>query len=91
MPAQEQGLLLITSSNDDDEKIACSVVLPRNFRDRCPANSLEVLSEERSKEVEGICKEPWGYIRVQGPYKGVVGVDVEGYGDIWENKNDTRE
>ena len=43
LPAQEQGLLLITSLNDDDDKIACSVVLPRNFRDRCPANSLEVL------------------------------------------------
>ena len=43
LPAQEQGLLLITSLNDCDGKIACSVILPRNFRDRCPANSLRVL------------------------------------------------
>ena len=43
LPAQEQGLLSITSLNDCDGKIACSVVLPRNFQGRCPADSLKVL------------------------------------------------
>ena len=58
LPAQEQGLLLITSLNDHVGKIACSVVLPRSVRDCCPANSLKVLSEERYKVVEAKCKTP---------------------------------
>ena len=43
LPAQEQDLLSITSLNDCDGKIACSVVLARNFQGRCPADSLKVL------------------------------------------------
>ena len=41
LPAQEQGLLSITSSNGDDGKIAYSGVLPRNFQGCCPESSLK--------------------------------------------------
>ena len=64
LPAQEQGLLLITLLNDGDDKIACSAVSLRNFQDRYPANSLKVLSEDRKREEERIRKKPKGYIRV---------------------------
>ena len=41
LPAQEQGLLSITSSNGDDGKIAYSGVLLRNFQGCCPESSLK--------------------------------------------------
>ena len=42
------------------------------------------------KGVEGICRRVRRYMGVQRRYKGL-GVYVEEYGDIWENKDDTRE
>ena len=46
--------------------------------------------QRRYMGVEGICRRVQGYMGVQRRYKGVGGY-VEGYGDIWEYKDDTRE
>ena len=46
----------------------------------------------RYKGVEGISKRVREYMGVQRRYKWVeLRVHVEGYGDIWEYKDDTRE
>ena len=42
------------------------------------------------KRVEGRCRRVQGYVGVQRRYKGVEG-SVEGYRDIWEYNDDTRE
>ena len=50
--------------------------------------------QRRYKAVEGICRRVRGYMGELIRYKGVEGVFrrayVGGYGDIWENKDDTR-
>ena len=46
--------------------------------------------QRRYKEVEGICRRVQGYMGEQRRYKGVEGI-CRRYGDIWENKDDTRE
>ena len=46
--------------------------------------------QRRYKGVEGRCKRVRGYMRLQRRYTKEEG-SVEGYGDIWENKDDTRE
>ena len=63
MPAQEQGLL-----NDHDHKIACSVVLLRNFRDRFPASFVKSisLSEESKNEVEAKFRKTIGIYKSTG-------------------------
>ena len=45
----------------------------------------------RYREVEGRCRRVREYMGVQRRYKGEEGIYVEVYGDIWENKDDTRE
>ena len=46
--------------------------------------------QRRYKGVEGRCRRVRGYMGVQRRYKGLGG-RLEGYGDIWEYKDDTKE
>ena len=43
------------------------------------------------KGVKGVGGKGRGYMGGQRRYKGVEGICIEGHGDTWENKDDTRE
>ena len=62
------------------------------------AINIKLVSLTRYKRVEGICRRARrrrrkrGYMGVQRLYKGVEGIcTVEGYGDRWKYKDDTRD
>ena len=46
--------------------------------------------QRRYKGIEGICRRAQGYMGEQRRYKGVEGICTR-VGNIWENKDDTRE